>query len=1005
MFNKWQAMRILLNLLEIYSIFSTSNKIEFIYNLTKKMMSIFETIFYRFCSKILMTSMKEKSKNNLKIMKPNLTMDNLKNFLESSRVNTNGRSGEPFSHVTKAGPTLGAGSYYIPTHQESNFLIAVCNAVNKNEKLTIAEKPSYYSPLRVDFDFKSSLESGTQRKYNLRDLKSLVKLYQNEIKSIINDNQYNDDMLTCIILEKPTPRIEDGKVKDGFHFHFPNFICEASVQDIYIREKVVAKLQEAKILQSDGIITKLEDIIDRDMAKKPWMMYGSMNYKTETSSPYLYNPRKNCGHIFDQNLNEINLDKVFCEEMIGRKNKASYYLPIFLSVRGYDECTPLKPEITKTIINTIFKPTMNKRKIINKNRKDKDVYADLKIITDGHIMEMLSAERAASYNSWIDVGFLLFNISNGKEEGLQMWIEFSQRSPENYKPGECEKIWEGMEVRGIPIGSLLNLALNDNPEEYQRWKNTNKTNYIDISLKPEKANEYDVSMVAKTNANGRFVCADAKHDIWYEFYDHRWHLSDDSLGLKKMLVHEVIEDYIAFIRDIGEGLGNIENRTRIELQQKRAWAIVNQLKSVSFHRKVIEMCKLHMTDNKFLSKIDENKMLFCCDNGVLDLEMGIFRDGRPDDYCSKTSEQYFREYEEGGEEDLELEVCLTKFFPNPRLKDYYEDMCTSCMQGGNISKRIFICTGEPNGGKTAAIKLAEKAFGEHFGKFPRELFLKGRPNSSAAARPELSQVPGKKIMSTQEITHNDDFDIGFLKECSGGDSIWTRGMYTAGGRIFPQYTAILQCNKPPRVPGDDEATWSRIRLLDFESKFVISTDLETYPVPETFEEQVAAKRFHADTDFSSKIGRLSNILLWRIFKNFAQYKIRGLREPKEVMISTKNYRSENDVYQQFFDEKIIKVPISDENTEEDVRKKYITKAVMFSTFKDWYAKNYRSYNRGTLSATDVTTAVIKKTGLIKNEKEDIYGFGKMNRFYGYQINYDMDDADDIPKMMADAKAQ
>lgn len=301
------------------------------------------------------------SKNELKIMKSNRTMETLKTVLEEIRVNKDGKKGEPFTHVIKACPDFLSGSFYAPKEKENNLLIAICNAVRNDIKLTIAEKGGPCAPLRADFDFKSNLENGCRRSYTVEDLKCLVKYYQDEIRSIVDIAEFRNEILTCIVLEKEAARIEDGVVKDGFHFHFPNFICEAKIQDMYLRDRVVAKvIDNGDLLKIPGLITKREDIIDKNIANKPWMMYGAMNFKSFQSTPYLYNRRQKTmndpwaniqgeewGHVFDHELNEIPIYDVFADEMVGRKNSVRYYLPMFMSIRGYTETTPVKTEIEK----------------------------------------------------------------------------------------------------------------------------------------------------------------------------------------------------------------------------------------------------------------------------------------------------------------------------------------------------------------------------------------------------------------------------------------------------------------------------------------------------------------------------------------------------------------------------------------------------------------------------------------------------------------------------------
>lgn len=937
------------------------------------------------------------------------TMEDLKAFLDQFRVKR-GQRGDPFTHVTKTSPDYPAGSFYIPAEYTENFLTYYSNAIRKGFSPSIAERPGAYGPLRVDFDFAASLDVGLKRQYDLTILKKLVGYYQKEIRAAVNPEDFTEDMLVCIVLEKEAPRSEEGKVKDGFHLHFPHFICDAKLQDHYMRERVTTQMVEDKIWSKAQFSTPIEKIIDQNMASKPWMMYGSMNYKSRISSPYAYQRKqggkkdpwasipddKQYGHAFDHELNEIPIEEVFAEEMAGRTMSIRYYLPRFMTIRGYTEATRLSDAIEKKIIAFGGRSRGTKRKRhINQKRSIEEVLADLKIIKDGHIMEMLSDDRADSHDEWMDVGWTLFNVGQGHEEALEMWIEFSQRSAK-FKQGECEELWNTMELRDKTIGSLLMMAKNDNPTFYKQWKDTNVRNFLYRSLTEPKPTEFDVAMVVVSMYKDRFVCADAKKDIWYEFRDHRWHLMDDNLSLKNLLVDEVIERYYEFKAENATRQCGMDNdaRAKLEVQETRILAIISKLKTVKFHEQVIKMCKLKMHDGTFLKKMNENRMILTCENGVLDLELGIFRDGRPDDYSTFSTGIYYHEYNPNDDDVQDLEEFLVKVFPNENRRKYFVDMATSCLQGGNVNKRFIISTGVGDNAKSVSYKLMELTWGEYYGKFPRELLIRGRGSSSSSARPELSHVRGKRIMSTQEITHMDDFNIGVLKELTGNDSFYTRGLYEKGTEVAPQFTLWLQCNNPPKIPGHDEATWSRIRVLDHESKFVKPQDIERYPVPATLAEQIKMKRFEADPQFMSTLEFLAPALLWKLFRHFPTYKKYGLKEPKEVMTATDAYKADNDIYLEFIKERIER-----ENDEKLVTESFIRLSDMYNEFKEWYRENHPSYAKNMIGKATVKKELNRRLGVIRDEDKDKYGFGKLSRWWGYRLIQEDDKADEVQRML------
>ena len=143
-------------------------------------------------------------------------------------------------------------------------------------------------------------------------------------------------------------------------------------------------------------------------------MYGSMNYKNEHSKPYLYNnwskvsQEDRYGLVLDHNQEKISIKDIFATYMqnSNRKNKIKYYLPIFLSIRGYKQPTQL---IDSVCSRKIFQN--KKRKVnIQRRRREEDILQDIKQIYDGCIMDMLSNDRAESYNDWMDVGLSLIHI-------------------------------------------------------------------------------------------------------------------------------------------------------------------------------------------------------------------------------------------------------------------------------------------------------------------------------------------------------------------------------------------------------------------------------------------------------------------------------------------------------------------------------------------------------------------------------------------------------------------
>lgn len=922
-------------------------------------------------------------------------MKSFREFLASTRV----KKGEVHTHGTKGsqGFVKGdhSGSYFIAKEDKNEFLDLYCEAVNQSTKNgkypTVTEKSHQFAPLRVDVDMKWDPKYGEERRYDKDEVCQLIEYYQDEIKSIVHRNAFHKKMLMCVVLEKEEPRIENGMMKDGFHLHFPHFICDAWTQDSHLYKTVRARMIDDGLFGGKKLSTSISDLIDTKMFNKPWLMYGSVNYKSKDSTPYAYIKRKYdgaWGFAVDHDLHEIDIKNVFIDEMRGLDGSVYKNLPRLLSIRDHRTPSQLRSKIAKLQKGAVSKK--RRKRYIKKIRPIEDVVKDLQMIKNGEVMEMLSAERAEDHHSWMDVGWTLFNIGQGHEDALEMWIEFSRRSSK-FQEGECEEKWDQMEMRGKTLGSLLMMAKEDSPDEYKRWRKHDIRALMRNAVKFfPKPNETSVARVVYKMYGDKFICADPTADgEWWFFESHRWHEMQDGLEMRLHLINEVVSAFHEFKRSLDYDVHeNKDLKDGLDMEKKCS-AIIVALQECTFINKVMRQCKLFFTDKKFYKNLNENRNILCCENGVLDLELGVFRSGRPDDYCSFTTGQFYHEYAEEDEEVVELREIIRKYFPNPRIMKYSLDFHSSCLRGGNLHKKFVVGTGDGDNGKSKWFDLLEEMLNVdedgYIGKFPREFLLIGNNKSSSGPREDLCASQGKRLMTMTEITHMEKLDIGVLKEMTGSDKFRARGLYAKRGKtIRPQFTFMMQCNEPPKIPGSDQATWNRIRVLPFESTFVMPGKEDDLPVPEDPEEQFAQKRFRADQSFSDSIPEIAPVLLWLLFDHYCNvYKMgkNGLFEPKEVKSATKAYREENDIYEHFIRDKVEEV---------DERGKGISKGVMYSEFQEWYRENYPSYARDknmSVGRIKMVKELVRRMGGVldpKGKKVQGYDDAK-NKWYGFKI--------------------
>ena len=106
----------------------------------------------------------------------------------------------------------------------------------------------------------------------------------------------------------------------------------------------------------------------------------------------------------------------------------------------------------------------------------------------------------------------------------------------------------------------------------------------------------------------------------------------------------------------------------------------------------------------------------------------------------------------------------------------------------------------------------------------------------------------------QEPDQKDFLNIGILKELSGNDTFYARGLYKKGKEITPMFTVAVICNNPPKAHGD-KAFWNRLRIIPFESTFCDDA-------PITVDEQLCQKKFPKDKHFADRIPSMVKAFAW-----------------------------------------------------------------------------------------------------------------------------------------------
>ena len=829
------------------------------------------------------------------------TQDETRRFLNKYHT----KKGNEYTHTSIGNPKT---SLYVSDEEYGEFMEQYRKLLIKGVALHLTEKPKDPSAFRVDMDFRFVLPtpkpSPLPRIYKEYDVERIVKRY---VELLCEYLPLTQEQTYAYVMEKPNPTEYKGKLKDGIHIIFPEVLVSHNFQH-FIRHRILSEANT--LLEGLPLTNPYENIIDEAIIdRNNWQMYGSCKPECET---YLVT------QIYHYDMEK----KELCKDELPCANEQLNWAES-LSMRKSGESISYRQEKKDEIeefIRVILPSKMNRRKdslhqqiFGNAINLIKTSVCEEELDIARRLVKCLNKARAENYEDWIKVGWTLRNIDYRL---LENWVEFSQVS-NKYVSGECEKLWDRMRIDTLSMGTLRYWAKKDNPTEYEKIDEDNVLSLIDRAAGTKGA-DYDVANVVYTMYKHQYRYT--TKDIWYVFREdkHRWECSKDGLQLRKIIYQIICQKFMNRSTHWNQqSILHPDDEERCQTKSKACLEIAMKLKKAGFNDSIIKVCKVLFTDPKFEELLDSRPHLIGFENGVYDLRLHEFREGLPDDYISFCSARHYVPYNAQSNETKEIETFMSQVFTSPVIRKFVWDVFASILDGGIRHEKFYIFTGSGSNGKSKILELVQKAVGDYYCILPISLLTQKRAASNTA-QSELERTKGRRFAVMQEPSEGEKLNIGLMKELSGGDTILCRGLFKEPIQFKPQFKMIMTCNELPEVPSDDGGTWRRIRVVNFDSKFIENPDLNN------------PKEFPLDTELGDNFERWADTFLGMMIQHHKQNDLKNIIEPMEVRIATESYKKNNDIIGQYVAERIVQ----DEDTEDAVMIQ-----AAYTDFKIWVTQN------------------------------------------------------------------
>lgn len=275
---------------------------------------------------------------------------------------------------------------------------------------------------------------------------------------------------------------------------------------------------------------------------------------------------------------------------------------------------------------------------------------------------------------------------------------------------------------------------------------------------------------------------------------------------------------------------------------------------------------------------DCDAMLFGVGNGVLDLRDGSHRPARPDDLISRGSDVTWQGIDAAAPR---WDRFLAEIFDGDvELIDFLRRLAGYCLTGDTSEQVLTVLYGTGCNGKTELVETLKAISGRYAATAAFDTFTRTR-GGSGGPRNDLARLAGARLVVANESAEGNRLDEAIVKQVTGSDTIAARFLYGEHFEYQPQFKPILVSNFRPKVDGDDNAFWRRVRLVPFNQSFEGRED----------------RRLRATLR-----GELPGILAWAV-RGCLEWQEQGLGTAAMVAEATRSYRQDSDLLGAFLEER------------------------------------------------------------------------------------------------------
>jgi phage/plasmid-associated DNA primase len=321
---------------------------------------------------------------------------------------------------------------------------------------------------------------------------------------------------------------------------------------------------------------------------------------------------------------------------------------------------------------------------------------------------------------------------------------------------------------------------------------------------------------------------------------------------------------------------------------------INNFRNCKPQKQYISAIIQNLKNTQELSEFDINHDLVCFKNGVYDLEIGEFRNGKKTDYCSQVVPY---DWSKSTRTEMDTLMCwINQIMPLFDERDCLLKCLSSCLTG-RLLENIIILTGKGRNGKDTLITgLLHATLGND--NYYNNSTAVITQTCKGGISQEKANMHKKRAVIYSEPSREETLKCAILKEITGCPELTGRGIYSKTTTIKNHSTNIIHANAIPNLDYVDDAIANRLVIVLFRSLFRTQDKIDEFPTGTANLHLVNS--YYKSAEFLEKNRLVFMNILIKYYDNFKEdkYIIRNI--PATMQQFTKSYMSESDDFVNWF---------------------------------------------------------------------------------------------------------